>query len=365
VRPLADLVRSLLRFFAFFAGPCFAILALRGSAKNHDITGPPIRLPIKRILASIMVLILRFPGPLPARETTLCRTALAVFKLPCAACDTDENDSETNNTAGKQNPPSQATNNRDNDWVHRWMRKTDEARTRQPHFVSPIVTTHVMLVQQYRYDMSWQQDRAAGTWTSNYGGSKGLEIIPATRLEIGIFPPNYLAHQSSAPDGFGDLSFQLKYRAFSATEGSGDYFVGFFLAGSLPTGSPPNGISHTILSPTLAAAKGMGPWDIQTTVGGNLPASGTNLLGRAIVFNTAVDYRIKGRIWPMLEQNSVFWSGGNLGGKKQVFLTPGLVLSGFPLAERLRLSFGAGVQIAVTQFHQYNHRWILSVRFPF
>jgi hypothetical protein len=54
-----------------------------------------------------------------------------------------------------------------------------------------------------------------------------------------------------------------------------------------------------------------------------------------------------------------------LGGKKQVFLTPGLVFGSFPLAERLRLSFGAGVQIAVTQFHQYNHRWILSVRFPF
>jgi hypothetical protein len=41
-----------------------------------------------------------------------------------------------------------------NDWVHAWMRKADEARASQPHFVSPIVTTHVMLVQQYRFDMS-------------------------------------------------------------------------------------------------------------------------------------------------------------------------------------------------------------------
>jgi hypothetical protein len=44
--------------------------------------------------------------------------------------------------------------------------------------------------------------------------------------------------------------------------------------------------------------------------------------------------------------------------------THGLVLGGFPLAERLHLSVGAGVQIAVTQFHQYNHRWIVLVRFP-
>ena len=120
-----------------------------------------------------------------------------------------------------------------------------------------------------------------------------------------------------------------------------------------------------MLFPTFAAAKGLGPWDIQSTIGANLPASGENTLGRTILFNTAVDYRIKGKIWPMLEQNSTFWSGGALDGKKQVFLTPGLVLGGFPIAERLHFSIGGGVQIAVTQFHQYNHRWIVSVRFPF
>ena len=84
-----------------------------------------------------------------------------------------------------------------------------------------------------------------------------------------------------------------------------------------------------------------------------------------MVFNTAVDYRIKGKIGPMIEQNSVFWSGGTSNGKKEVFLTPGLVLGSFPLAERLHLGIGGGVQIAATRFHQYNHRWILSVGFPF
>jgi hypothetical protein len=51
--------------------------------------------------------------------------------------------------------------------------------------------------------------------------------------------------------------------------------------------------------------------------------------------------------------------------KKEVFLTPGLVLGSFPLAERLHLTVGGGVQIVATCFHQYNHGWILSVRFPF
>ncbi len=271
----------------------------------------------------------------------------------------------SSNGSESQSGATTSAGSNQNDWVHRWMRTVDKARASQPHFVAPLFTTHIMLVQQYRYDMSWQQDPVGGTVTSNYGGSRGLEFIPTTRLEVGFSPPPYLVHKSSLPDGFGDFSFLVKYRAFSAPEGQGDYFVGFFFGGSFPTGTPPNGAGHTILFPTLAAAKGIGPWDIQGTIAVSLPATGANLLGRAMVFNTEVDYKIKGKIWPTLEQNSTFWSGGALDGKKQVFLTPGVVLGGFPLAERLHFIFGAGVQIAVTQFHQYNHRWIVSVRFPF
>jgi hypothetical protein len=307
--------------------------------------------------------------PATLRAQTSGESDAYVFS-PVSACSQSADDCSPTSTALPQNDSNQNDTNGSNsrhqdDWVHAWTRRVAEARASQPHFVSPIVTTHVMLVQQYRYDMSWQQDAVGATVTSNYGGSRGLEIIPVTRLEVGIFPPAYLVHQSKIPDGFGDLSFQVKFRAFSATEGKGDYFVGLFLGGSLPTGTPPNGLGHTVLSPTLAAAKGIGPWDVQSTIGANLPATGTNLLGRTIIFNTAIDYRIKGKIWPMIEQNSTFWSGGTLDGKKQVFLTPGLVLGSFPLAGRLHLSFGAGVQIAVTRFHQYNHRWIVSVRFPF
>jgi len=180
-----------------------------------------------------------------------------------------------------------------------------------------------------------------------------------------VSPPNYLVHQSNTQDGIGDLAWQVKFRVFSETEHKGDYFIGFFMGGSFPTGKSPNGTGHAILTPTLAAAKGLGPWDIQSTVGANLPASGTNTLGRTVIFNTAIDYRIKGKIWPMLEQNSTFWSGGTLDGKKQVFLTPGLILGIFPLVKRLHVGIGGGLQTAVTSYHQYNHRWILSTRFPF
>ena len=324
----------------------------------------------------IALLISLFPTTLIAQtsdgihaDVLLCSVALPSVALPLS-CNQPASESAQNSTAGSlkglDNPAPSGSNTDSNDnWVHAWLRRVDETRASQPHFVSPIVTTHVMLVEQYRYDMSWQQDPTGNTITSNYGVSRGLEIIPTTRWEVGIFPPNYLVHQSKTADGFGDLAWQLKYRAFSAPEGKGDYFVGFFLGGSFPTGTPPNGQGHTVLSPAFAAAKGLGPWDIQSTIGANLPTSGTNLLGRAIVFNTAVDYRIKGKVWPMIEQNSIFWSEGTLDGKKEVFLTPGLVLGSFPLAERLHLTVGGGVQIAATHFHQYNDRFILSVRFPF
>lgn len=249
-------------------------------------------------------------------------------------------------------------------WVRSWLRAVDEARASQPHFTAPIVTTHVILVQQYRYDMSWQQDSTGGI-TGNYGAGRGLEIIPTTRLEVGISPPPYLTHQSSTPNGIGDLAWQVKYRAFSGTEHKGDYFIGFFMGGTAPTGTSPNGTGHVTWTPTFAAAKGLGPWDIQSTLGATLPGSGRSTLGRTITFNTEINYRIRGLVWPMLEQNSMFWHGGTNDGEKQVFMTPGIVFGSFPVTGRLRFAVGAGVQTAVTHYHQYNHRWILSIRFPF
>ncbi|MCU1384735.1 MAG: hypothetical protein JWL71_3432 [Acidobacteria bacterium] len=250
------------------------------------------------------------------------------------------------------------------DWLTRWTKRVDEARASQPHYVAPIVTTHVVLVEQYRYDLSRQRD-ANGTATANFGASRGLELIPTTRLEIGVSPPPYLTHQSTVPDGFGDTSFQIKYRVSSAPEGKGDYFVGVFFGGSLPTGAAPNGAGHPVFLPTLAVAKGFGPVDVQTTLAAGLPGSGTDALGRTIVSNTAVDLRIKGTLWPMIEVNATHWSGGTLDGEREVFVTPGIVAGSFPLAERLHVGIGAGVQIAVSQFRRDNYRWIASVRLPF
>jgi hypothetical protein len=334
---------------------------------------------LTRVLFLITVAMLaRSPGIMAQTGDTPCEPDLAGSTQACGNASTaravssvNESDSSTatpeaSNQAstGASNQASPGASNQ-GDWVQRWMRTVDEARASHLYYVVSSATTHFVIVRQYRYDLSSHQDGAGGIVTSNYGASRGLEIIPTTRLEVGISPPPYLVHQSGPPDGFGDLSFQVKYRAFSAPEGKGDYFVGVFFGGSIPTGTPPNGLGHTMLFPTLAAAKGIGPLDIQSTIAAGLPATGADLIGRTILFNTAVNYRIKGKIWPMLELNSTTWSGGALDGNREVFLTPGLVLGAFPTTERLHLGLGVGVQIAVTQFRRYNHRWIASIRLPF
>jgi hypothetical protein len=239
-----------------------------------------------------------------------------------------------------------------------------EVRALQPHTAAPLVTTHNDLVQQFRYDGYAQQD-ANRTWTTNAGTGRGVEIIPTTRLEVAFAMPPYLTHQSSLPDGFGDWSFLVKFRAFSAPEGKGAYFVGFVLNAAFPTGNTANSAGHAVWTPAVAFGKGWGNFNVQNTFGGTLPQTGTDVLGRTIVLNDVAQYRIKGVIWPMLEANSTFWSGGHNAGKKQVFLTPGVVFGSFPITGRLRIAVGAGEQIAVTQFHTYNHRYILSLRLPF
>lgn len=79
----------------------------------------------------------------------------------------------TEQNGSNQSDGSSCKSRSQEDWIHSWMRKADEARASQPQFVAPTVTTHVMLVEQYRYGMSWQQDPTGGTVTSNYGASRG------------------------------------------------------------------------------------------------------------------------------------------------------------------------------------------------
>jgi len=52
-----------------------------------------------------------------------------------------------------------------------------------------------------------------------------------------------------------------------------------------------------------------------------------------------------------LELNYTHFVDGANDGKRQVFLTPGIVIARIPLYKRIALTFGGGFQIAATHFH--------------
>jgi len=261
--------------------------------------------------------------------------------------------------------PARGQSQDSNGFIHDWFSMVAATQADQPHWITPLVTVTPRLEQEFRFDMS-RQIQPNGTVLDNYGGSKGFEIIPSSRVEVIFSLPPYLVRSvNGVPDGFGDVSFLLKYRILSANEKRGNYLLTAFLGGSVPTGSYTNGARDATITPTIAAGKGWGNFDVVSTLGVILPVADTRLIGRQTVWNTTFQYRVLKKIWPEVEMNSTFFSQGPNAGKAQAFATPGIVLGKFPLWHRLGLTVGTGVQIAVTQFHTYDHRYILTVRLPF
>jgi outer membrane putative beta-barrel porin/alpha-amylase len=257
-----------------------------------------------------------------------------------------------------------AQNAKSESYLAGWFDRVTRTQAMQPHWITPIFTTTPRLEEEFRYDIG-RQNTARGDVT-NYGGGKGLELIPTERTEIIFGLPPYISHSSPlAHDGFGDTVFLLKYRIATANEHSGNYIVTAFLGGSIPTGSYTNGARDATVTPTIAFGKGWGNFDFQTTLGAAIPVHDESRSGTPIAHNLAFQYHVLKKLWPEVELNSTFFHGGDHAGEKQVFVSPGLVAGRFHLWRRLSLTLGAGIQIAATHFHTFNHNRVITVRFPF
>lgn len=248
---------------------------------------------------------------------------------------------------------------------HSWLRMAAETQASQPDWLSPLATTSGRLKQEFRFDV-WDQPSSNGNRAYQLGGNKGLELITSSRTQILAGLPSYtLVSPNGPPGGFGDLPLMLKIRIVSAPRTEGNYLLTFIVAAMAPTGSRPYGAGNAVLTPTLAFGKGWRRFDVQSTFGANLPVGGTAKLGRQIQWNTAFQYQAAWRLWPEFEVNSTFYETGKNAGDKQLFLTPGLGFGRVRLGSKFRFSTAAGMQIAATRFHTYNHRWVFSERFSF
>jgi hypothetical protein len=258
----------------------------------------------------------------------------------------------------------------------RYQARVTATQSAQPHWVTPLVTVTPRLEQEVRTDFVRQTNaKPQDTW--NLGNSKGLELIPFRRIELLFNVPPFFDHQTGAKDGFGDVSFNSKFRIFARNEEHGNAIVTAFLAATVPTGKNGNGSCCAVVTPTIAMGKGWGTFDLTTTFGGSLPVSNAKGLGHTMTWNNVAQYRLAKAgaarfFWPEVELNSSFYSGGANDGKIATFGTPGLIIGRIPLAHnadgtpgRLGLTFGAGEQIALTHFHTYNHGLVLTARVPF
>lgn len=245
-----------------------------------------------------------------------------------------------------------------------WMERVSGTQAAQPHWMTPVATVTPRLEQEFRFDVL-HEITPTGDIT-NVDNGKGLELIPTHNTELLINLPPYLFHENpKTKDGLGDASFTMKYRLLSRNEESGNAILTAFLGGSVPTGVYKNGSISAVVTPTLAGGKGWGWFDVQSTLGGALPVNSANKLGRTIVSNTALQVHVLRKLWPEVEINSTAWKGGANDGKKQTFVTPGLIFGRFPIHHRIAFVAGAAFQIAATHYNQFNHAVVATVRVPF
>ncbi len=257
-----------------------------------------------------------------------------------------------------------------NSFFANWEARTSAIQAQQPSWPPPLVAPYPMLIQVFRADFT-RQITPTHTDTWNYGASRGLNLIPGFRSEFDFYYPPYLQHNTpKVKDGFGDVGFLYKYRILSRNEKEGNYMLSAQLTATLPTGSHTNGSPDSSVSPTLLSGKGLGKFDVISCLGGTLPTEETKKLGRSIGWNTTAQYHLSKYVWPELEANATYFFGGKNDGKMQNFLTPGIVFSKFKFhpddaKSRVGVAFGAGMQMATSHFHTYNHELAFTSRLIF
>jgi hypothetical protein len=253
-----------------------------------------------------------------------------------------------------------------------WSARVAQAQESQPNWITPLATTTPRLEEEYRYDQ-YRETLKNGSTVDLYGAGKGLELIPFSPVEIIVAVPAYEVRRGVSPaSGFADWPGVLvKYRLISSNNAHDNYCVTLFAQYGLPTGIPAYTSKNHVFTPTIAAGKGWGDFDLQATFGCAMPTHDNSNAGRAYATNVTAQYHLDQVFWPEVEMNRTDWAGGARAGRSQTFVTPGIVFGRFPVG-RVKFIVGVGYQAAVLTSYAknpatptYNHNWILSVRTAF
>jgi hypothetical protein len=237
----------------------------------------------------------------------------------------------------------------------------------QPTWPTPLFEPDPRLTQYYRYSVSSQYS-AAGTHTVSLGNNRGGGIVAFNRVEFDFLPPAYIQHHTAAADGFGDCTALVKYRMTSGNAQHGNYIVSAILNHTFAS-SPKNGAATDSWTPTVAGGVGfLHRFNAESTIGGTMPTGKIAKQGRSIVWNSLINARLTPHTHFEIENNATFCFSGTHDGKIQNFVTPGLFY--IPKGKDWKpthpyLVFDAGMQIATSGFHNYNHNVIAEMRVLF
>jgi hypothetical protein len=252
-------------------------------------------------------------------------------------------------------------------FTERFTGHNREMATRQPAFVTPLVGIDPRLVQFTRYSVSHEYT-SAGAETVNYGNGRGAGIIVGDRFEFDFVQPPYIQHNSAAADGFGDTAVLVKYRVASANAEQGNYDVALVLNHCFATGDHKNGAATDSFGPSLAAGYAFHRLDIISSLGGSLPTGRIAMQGRSVAWNSESQVHVRPHVWLEVEDNATFFKGGSRDGKMQNFVTPAAfyVIRGKKWkSTRPTFIVDAGMQIATSGYHTYNHNLITELRMLF
>jgi hypothetical protein len=250
------------------------------------------------------------------------------------------------------------------------------ARSTQPEWISPLITTTALLEQRFRFDFARQRS-GNGNRTTVLDGGRGLDLLISETNEIQIGLPPYESRSfpgnSTRVDGFADWPFvRLEQRLASAPEEDGDYVLTTWIQFQAPSGVAHLTTHAWIFVPTIAFGKGWGDLIVQGTISAVLPASQTATLGQQLQSNIALQYHLFTLLWPEVEANWTWYAAGLRSGLNQLYLTTGVVVGRFRVSDRLRVNVGAGYQFAVAPAYRarpltpgHANAWLLSTRFNF
>src|ERR1700722_8732672 len=151
----------------------------------------------------------------PARglggKTASLAGALAVLLLSMISPTCHAEDGSTNAPDNSMTTPdSSSSSNPVIGYFADWFKRASKTQAEQPHWVTPLVTVTPRLEQEYRYDQLWQTVPGDHTVVS-YGGGKGLELIPAERVEVIIGVPAWQTENDlKNKSGWTDQNFLIK-----------------------------------------------------------------------------------------------------------------------------------------------------------